>query len=370
MSPPNRRKWHILPGRRGASGAFAAGAQVDAFFGVEKNPDWKCDFQNLRDQERLEIPDYLCDIMDELDVLNTFGYPKQYTLGLFLYARVRVLMILRISLLDERNALGNKWPDSLIVHRNHRVQYQAHYAWGKPPLIVKDVFDYTLSYPSDNPLIGIVMIVAITAHGNEKEDYQAETCCKALMTAVHRAKKEANMPSKTVYAIITNSEWFNFFQYSRISASCCSLRSDRSEVYSHTRRIIRLATEEATRDGTRAHDISAYHGAVALNEDCGLHQRRKADGKVNCIVYGIASDGFEFIFIRISNAGTVTSFSTQWEKEADEVYSWICAVLQTTVNLSPTTSRLSMAERLSSNDSRCDFVLRAGSEGGNMDVDE
>ncbi|KAJ0417512.1 hypothetical protein BJY00DRAFT_315805 [Aspergillus carlsbadensis] len=70
-----------------------------------------------------------------------------------------------------------------------------------------------------------------------------------------------------------------------------------------------------------------------------LHCRRKA-GKPNPGLYGITSDGEKFTFYRMNAAGQYAWGRVyEWEKEPQEVFTFICYIIRAAVQMSPTTTK-------------------------------
>jgi hypothetical protein len=77
--------------------------------------------------------------------------------------------------------------------------------------------------------------------------------------------------------------------------------------------------------------LASYMGIV--------HASRKDISKENCVVYGIASDGWTFRFCRIDNDGVfVSSDLLQWTRHKDRIYSIIRSLLQAAALSSPSTT--------------------------------
>ena len=77
--------------------------------------------------------------------------------------------------------------------------------------------------------------------------------------------------------------------------------------------------------------LASYMGIV--------HASRKDMSKENCVVYGIASDGWTFRFCRIDNDGVfVSSNLLHWTRHKDRIYSIIRSLLQAAVLSSPSTT--------------------------------
>ena len=78
--------------------------------------------------------------------------------------------------------------------------------------------------------------------------------------------------------------------------------------------------------------LTAYMGAV--------HACRKDEGKMNAVVYGVASDGLCFRFVRIDgNNQWSSSRLMEWKRgDGDKIYSMFRKLIQIAANSSPSTS--------------------------------
>ena len=77
--------------------------------------------------------------------------------------------------------------------------------------------------------------------------------------------------------------------------------------------------------------LASYMGIV--------HASRRDMSKENCVVFGIASDGWTFRFCRIDNDGVfVSSDLLQWTRHKDRIYSITRSLLQAAAFSSPSTT--------------------------------
>jgi hypothetical protein len=84
--------------------------------------------------------------------------------------------------------------------------------------------------------------------------------------------------------------------------------------------------------GSALPQLIAYMGIV--------HSARKESGKENCVVWGFASDGFDYIFCRIDNESffSQTKVIAFDEEDRDLVYGLLCSIVKAAALSSPTTS--------------------------------
>ena len=85
--------------------------------------------------------------------------------------------------------------------------------------------------------------------------------------------------------------------------------------------------------------LTAYMGAV--------HACRKDEGKRNALVYGVASDGNAFRFVRIDEHNQWSSSRLmEWKRgDGDKIYSVFRKLIQTAANSSPSTSPIKDAQK-------------------------
>ncbi|KAJ5518535.1 Restriction endonuclease type I HsdR N-terminal [Penicillium expansum] len=116
-------------------------------------------------------------------------------------------------------------------------------------------------------------------------------------------------------------------------------RADYTLWYGETRAIsekaINLVIVEAKKEGmvsAREAQLLGYMGIV--------HQERKSLGKVNKVVYGMASDGEEFRFFQVNNDSEWTTVSHRtFGKNYGKVVDILTYIIQDAISLSPFVSK-------------------------------